>query len=319
MQNFDVFNGDADGICALVQLRLAHPQTSELITGVKRDINLLDRVSVDAGDKVTVLDISMQKNHVDVHRILNAGGHVFYVDHHNAGEPIAHLNLSQIIDTSPEQCTSLLVDAHLSGQYHLWAITAAYGDNLTLVADKLSQQSGLTEAQSNTLKSLGIYINYNGYGAGIEDLYFHPADLYQHCVRYSSPLDFVTDAKDVFETLSTGYTEDLQKAFEQPYTHETADIAAIILPDAKWARRVSGVFSNDLSNRYPDRAHVILTQKTTGDYVVSIRAPQSRLEGADEVAMQFATGGGRKGAAGINSLSDSSIPALIDAMAKRYS
>ena len=49
MANFDVFNGDADGIISLVQLRLASPLNSTLITGYKRDINLLSRV--DAGDK----------------------------------------------------------------------------------------------------------------------------------------------------------------------------------------------------------------------------------------------------------------------------
>ena len=39
---YDVFNGDADGICALHQLRLAEPRpTAELVTGVKRDIRLL--------------------------------------------------------------------------------------------------------------------------------------------------------------------------------------------------------------------------------------------------------------------------------------
>ena len=63
MTNFDVFNGDADGICALVQLRLANPSKAELITGVKRDIKLLSRVDVEKASKVTVLDISMQKNH----------------------------------------------------------------------------------------------------------------------------------------------------------------------------------------------------------------------------------------------------------------
>ena len=37
---FDVFNGDADGICALLQLRLERPLATQLITGVKRDIQL---------------------------------------------------------------------------------------------------------------------------------------------------------------------------------------------------------------------------------------------------------------------------------------
>ena len=30
--NYDVFNGDADGICALIQLRLAEPIKSTLVT-----------------------------------------------------------------------------------------------------------------------------------------------------------------------------------------------------------------------------------------------------------------------------------------------
>ena len=52
------FNGDADGLCALQQLRLADPRPGELVTGVKRDINLLERVPARAGDECTVLDVS---------------------------------------------------------------------------------------------------------------------------------------------------------------------------------------------------------------------------------------------------------------------
>ena len=35
MAVYDVFNGDADGICALLQLRKVEPLDSHLITGVK--------------------------------------------------------------------------------------------------------------------------------------------------------------------------------------------------------------------------------------------------------------------------------------------
>ena len=52
---WDVFNGDADGICALLQLRLAEPRNSKLVTGIKRDIALLDRVEAQPDDQVTVL------------------------------------------------------------------------------------------------------------------------------------------------------------------------------------------------------------------------------------------------------------------------
>lgn len=59
MAHYDVFNGDADGLCALQQLRLANPKSSQRVTGPKRDIALLERVNAKAGDSVTVLDISM--------------------------------------------------------------------------------------------------------------------------------------------------------------------------------------------------------------------------------------------------------------------
>ena len=60
MRIIDVFNGDADGLCALHQLRLAEPAASELVTGPKREIGLLKRVQASAGDRVTVLDIAHQ-------------------------------------------------------------------------------------------------------------------------------------------------------------------------------------------------------------------------------------------------------------------
>ena len=62
MKCYDVFNGDADGIISLVQLRLAEPRDAKLITGRKRDIKLLSRLDVKQGDQVTVLDISMRSN-----------------------------------------------------------------------------------------------------------------------------------------------------------------------------------------------------------------------------------------------------------------
>ncbi|MGB1191457.1 MAG: DHH family phosphoesterase, partial [Pseudomonadales bacterium] len=59
MTIYDVFNGDADGICALLQLRHAEAVESQLITGVKRDIKLLTQVDAGQGDRVNVLDVSM--------------------------------------------------------------------------------------------------------------------------------------------------------------------------------------------------------------------------------------------------------------------
>lgn len=71
MKYIDVFNGDADGICALHQLRLANPVESLLVTGVKRDINLLKKVNAGSRDKLTVLDISLDKNKKELLRCLH--------------------------------------------------------------------------------------------------------------------------------------------------------------------------------------------------------------------------------------------------------
>lgn len=84
MNYIDVFNGDADGICALHQLRLAAPCDAQLVTGVKRDIALLQRVSAEAGDQVTVLDISLDKNRHELLRLLAGDVDVHYFDHHFA-------------------------------------------------------------------------------------------------------------------------------------------------------------------------------------------------------------------------------------------
>ncbi|NIP17364.1 MAG: acetyltransferase, partial [Xanthomonadales bacterium] len=66
-------------------LRRAEPRNSELVTGVKRDISLLQRVDAGPGDRVTVLDISMDKNQSALKDLLARDVPVFYADHHFPG------------------------------------------------------------------------------------------------------------------------------------------------------------------------------------------------------------------------------------------
>ena len=90
------------------------------------------------------------------------------------------------------------------------------------------------------------------------------------------------------------------------------------LPSAAWARRVSGVFSNDLVRAFPARAHAVLTERDDGAFLVSVRAPFDRRTGAETVCSQFATGGGREAAAGINRLPAEELDQLIGALAAEY-
>jgi hypothetical protein len=314
----DVFNGDADGICALQQLRLAEPVKSELVTGIKRDISLLQKVEASSGDLVTVLDVSLDKNRTALLKLLDAGVEVTYFDHHYAGEIPQHPQLNVIIDTQPTICTSLLVNDFLQGQYLAWAVTAAFGDNLYESAITAAKPLGLPEELLEQLKILGTCINYNGYGASLEDLFFHPAVLYEKIKPYTNPFDFIAQ-DEAFLILKAGYEEDLRNAQKIKPESLDAHTAIYILPDAKWARRVSGVYSNDLTQANPARAHAVLTRMHNSHYQVSVRAPLTNRTGADTLCRQFETGGGRQAAAGINVLPDADVERFIQTFQQQFS
>ena len=318
MANYDVFNGDADGICSLIQLRLDKPLDSHLITGVKRDIALLKQVNANQGDQITVLDISMEKNKESLIQVLDAGASIFYADHHRSGDIPEYPNLEAQIDLSSDTCTALIVDKYLSGKYKAWAITAAFGDNLKKEARKIAESENFSEEEIALMDQLGTYINYNGYGASLDDLYFPPSELYKIMKVFKTPFEFIEKEMSVFETLKKGCEEDIQKANSLKTTFESEAAALFILPNEKWARRVSGVYSNNLAINNPDRAHAVLTEKPCGNYLVSIRAPKSNMQGASEIASKFPSGGGREAAAGINDLPKSQIKELYQALVGYY-
>lgn len=303
---YDVFNGDADGICALHQLRLANPVDSILITGPKREISLLKRVQAQAGDQITVLDIALSKNRAALDEVLLAGAHVRYFDHHQPGDIPAHPQFESYIDTDSQICTSLLVDRYLQGQQRIWAVTAAFGDNLTESAKHAAQTLHLAGNQLMQLQSLGECLNYNGYGETLADLFFDPADLYQQLRAYSDPFVFMRES-GAYPILKAGYTDDMARVQGLGPIESRSGGRVFMLPAEKWARRISGVFGNKLAVEAPDQAHAVLTAKSEGGYVVSVRAPKVTSVGADEVCSQFATGGGRRGAAGINHLPDNEL------------
>jgi len=317
MTYFDVFNGDADGICALHQLRLAQPRSSTLITGVKRDIHLLKRVQAKQGDQITVLDISLDKNRDALQHVLSQGSSVRYFDHHFAGDIPMHAQLDTYIDTDANTCSSLLVNHYLNGAHLPWAVVAAFGDNLFDAAHQAATPLHLSDTQLQQLEYLGTLINYNGYGSTLDDLHFHPAALYQAIAPYNNPFDFIAESLD-YQTLARGYESDIEQARLLTAHTTTAKTAVFMLPDEPWTRRVSGVYGNELARQHPDRAHALITLLADQAYRISVRAPFTNKTGADELCMQFPTGGGRKAAAGVNALPADMLDAFISAFEQQY-
>ena len=312
MHFIDVFNGDADGICALHQLRLVEPVESELITGPKRDISLLKRAKAVAGDRITVLDIALSTNRAALDEHLKAGAHVRYFDHHQPGDIPAHPHFEPHIDTDANVCTSLLVNHYLQGKQLAWAVTAAFGDNLADAARRAAAPLNLSAGQFAQLQSLGECLNYNGYGETLDDLFYDPADLYRQLRPFADPYAFIAESP-VYRTLKTGYQSDMARAVSVNATEARVAGRIFMLPAEKWARRISGVFGNRLAVDSPAQAHAVLTAKPDGGYVVSVRAPLEAKSGADALCSQFETGGGRKGAAGINHLPASGVDRFIAA------
>jgi hypothetical protein len=312
MRFYDIYNGDADGICALVQLRLSEPRGAVHVTGVKRDIRLLERVDAGRGDRLTVLDISLDSNRDTLERALAAGASVEWFDHHHAGAIPAHSGLSAHIDTDPAMCTSLIVDRHLHGEFRAWAVVAAFGDNLDEQARALARAIGLSEPDIESLRQLGVCVNYNAYGETVSDLIYPPEELYRRLLRSADPLEFVHGAPEFVE-LKQAFTEDLAQAEAVPIESLSTACAMLTLPDERWSRRVVGAYANRVAQRFPGRAHAILVRRE-GGYLVSLRAPLSRPRGASAVAIGFSSGGGREGAAGIDHLPEADLPRLVDAM-----
>ena len=319
MRYYDVFNGDADGICALHQLRLDTPVESEIITGLERDIALLEYVPAVEGDLVTVLDISLDRNREALGALLERGVIVHYIDHHYAGEVPRHRLLTTLIDASGANCTSGLMDLHLRGRYRIWAVVGAFGEGMPEVALALAEGLGLDAARLEVLRELGESLNYNAYGDTLADVMIEPAQLYRRVSYYADPFDLV-ESEPVVGHLIQERQADLRRAASTCVAYASASADAWVLPDAAWSRRVSGAFANRLAVSEPRRAHAVLVPMPSGGFTVSVRSP--RAPGAMQAAefcRRYPGGGGRAAAGGIERLDPTALEPFLVAFGQAWS
>lgn len=317
IKDFDVFNGDADGLCALQQLRLADPRDAILVTGCKRDIALVQRLPAAPGARVTVLDLSLARNRDAVLACLDCAMVFEYFDHHAPGEPICHAGFTAHIDTASDVCTSVLADRHIGGAHRRWAVVGAFGDNLTTTARQLAASLAIDPEPLARLRELGESLNYNAYGDSQADLYVPTAEVYRRMQGYADPLQFI-DAEPVLRIIRKGYEADLAQARRVRPQQPCAGGMLWFLPDAAWSRRIRGVLANTLVQDHPDQAHAVIADDGAGGHVVSVRAPRIRPRGAADLCMAFPTGGGRSGAAGIDCLPADRLEVFVQAFVQAF-
>jgi len=316
MRYIDVFNGDADGMCALHQLRLAEPVDSELVTGLKREIDLLARVRGDSYCEVTVLDIGLDRNRAALLQLLAQGAAVRYFDHHIAHDVPVHPRLRTWIDPSAQVCTSTLVDEYLGGRFRPWAVVAAYGDGLPGTAQRLTQSLKLDTEQQSKLRALGEALNYNGYGETNADVVIHPLELFRIVHRYVDPIAFY-EAEPIVKTLIGRMNADIEAAQQIPAIYQDEYCSVLQLPNAAWSRRVIGTLANRFAQSDERRSFSVLMPAEGGGLRVSLRVARAIVpapgDDADQLCRQFG-GGGRAGAAGINRMASERLDEFVQAL-----
>jgi hypothetical protein len=93
---------------------------------------------------------------------------------------------------------------------------------------------------------------------------------------------------------------------------QNASVRVHLLPEAPWARRVSGSLGNYFACADPLRANAVLKAKASGGFSVSVRAPLSQAGGAAAFCRHFG-GDGRAAAAGIDHLPEDQLDDFIAA------
>lgn len=316
----DVFHGDADGISSMQQLHLHEPRPeARLITGTKREINLLTHIEDARNCHIRVLDISLDSNRTALLRLLQQGNHILYADHHFSGEIPASPFLNAHIEPFPRLCTALIVDTILGGRFPAWAIVGAFGDNLDEEANRRALACGLDSEVVGSLRELGHLLNYNAYALEAADQYTPSVTLYREAQAYADPLTFARDSV-LLRGLRQQYAEDLAM-LEQNFApiRSNSGGRAFLLPPKPWARRMSGSLANSMAHEYPNLAHAVLVPLSDGQLLVSLRAPLVRPVGADTLCRRFATGGGRSAAAGINALPMDQLEHFLDCFDQHFS
>lgn len=300
-----VFNGDADGLAGqhILGLELGPPDLR--ITGLKRDIKLLAGVpSMDSGH-VRAVDISLRQNLEALPALLARGNiKVTWYDHHDAGEPKEHPNLTLHINQAPDTCTAAIVNAVCGRKYPLWAAMAAFGDGLPATAGALLAAGGATAAEGEAVREAGILVNYNAYGESSGDVLFAPADLAERMAPFASAPDFAREAS-ILRPLAEQFAADRERFRGLSPVLDAGKARIFLVPDEAWARRYAATWANERILAEPSEALAMIHPRSDGAYSVSIRAPRgqgSAGASAADLAREFPTGGGRKLAAGINSL-----------------
>ncbi|WP_375326304.1 hypothetical protein [Candidatus Tisiphia endosymbiont of Nemotelus uliginosus] len=308
------FNGDADGIAAVVQFIHSGFIIDNFFTGHKRDQTLLRHGETLWNAKILACDIELAKNMDSVKKMLDNKCEMCWFDHHGNGEEkllLEYPNFTSNIDIAANTNTALIVYKLLNKPELLkWAIVGLFGDNIDGAALHYCQCLNLSQEEISILTNIGKLINYNSYGESFNDLIIDPIAILHKAKEFKDPITFFQQT-DIGERLAQCAREDLKLGLS--YCEENSqENYIILLPNLPWARRVYGTLGNYLVKQYKTKPVAILVDIGADHYLVSVRAPLDQPTGAGDLCRLFPSGGGRAGAGGINKLYKNSLEQFLE-------
>jgi len=270
----DVCNGDADGLCSVLQWRLHDTRESTILTLLNNETSLAGRVHTRPGDEFLICDVPLEPNRSTLKKLLDGGARVQYVNHQFTDDVPWHPQFQATVDSSENACSSLIVDRLLHGKYREWALVGTYGKRLTLVADQLATDMGLLGNDKIRLRELGELISYNACVANVKDACIEPAALYDRLSRYPQPMDFLKSESLICE-IDAVRREDIYRASELTPYWQDVDASVYVLPDTPWAHRIASGLDQRIAADDPTRAHAFLRPVENGHFDVKVRAARS--------------------------------------------
>ena len=255
----------------MLQLRLANPAPSELFTSPSPPTGLLERIPAQPGNKVTICNLPLEPNRLQLWRLLVNGVEVRLYDQSFTEERILHPRLIVTIDSSAGLSTSQIVDISLGGVYRRWALVGAFGRSGRMISDLFAHSLALTHIQRVHLQTLGELITYN---ANIADPCYRciePAALYAALSKYQDPLNFF-ESEPVASELEAMRKDDLQNALAlQPYwTDNYANV--YVLPDVPWGHRATNGLNTQLATLAPHKANAVIGPARDGYVRATVHA-----------------------------------------------
>jgi hypothetical protein len=261
---YDVFNGDADGICALLQLRLQDDERARrrLVTGVKRDIRLLEKIQVRPRDR----DHGARYLARFEPRRPRAG----------AGGRRAEVTLVRSPlrrrDPGARGCWPSSILRPGCARACWWTATlaarstpgpsSAPSATTSKRRPAASREADFDAGQAKRCCALGEALNHNAYGESVADLRYPPAELYRHAEAVSPARSPSSPRRRPSRNCARAIARTcaLPRTL-RPVLAEEGGLV-FVLPDTAWARRVSGVFANRLDDgAHAERAIAVLTSR----------------------------------------------------------